>query len=226
MFKSFLQLVYPRLCGACQFPLLASEDFICTGCRFDLPKPGLFLPTPNWITAKFDGLFEFKDANAFFLFSEGSRVQHLMHEVKYKGHADLGEFLGFWCGKELQKADSFIFYDAMIPIPLFAQKLRERGYNQAACLTKGIQMATGLPSLEQVLIRKIQRKSLVGQNRVQRYESLSDAFGIENEELIRGQHILLVDDTLTTGATFLAAAGKLKAAGAREISFLALAALK
>ena len=130
------------------------------------------------------------------------------------------------CGKELQKAHAFIFYDAMIPIPLFAQKLRERGYNQAACLTKGIQMATGLPSLEQVLIRKIQRKSLVGQNRVQRYESLSDAFGIENEELIRGQHILLVDDTLTTGATFLAAAEKLKAAGAREISFLALAALK
>ena len=67
---------------------------------------------------------------------------------------------------------------------------------------------------------------MVGQNRVQRYESLSDAFGIENEELIRGQHILLVDDTLTTGATFLAAAEKLKAAGAREISFLALAALK
>ena len=226
MFKSFLQLVYPRLCGACQFPLLASEDFICTGCRLDLPKPGLFLTTPNWITAKFDGLFDFKDANTFFLFSEGSRVQHLMHEVKYKGHSNLGEFLGFWCGKELQKDSSFILYDVMLPIPLFAKKLRERGYNQAACLTKGIQRATGLPCLEQVLIRKRQSKSLVGQNRVQRYESLSDAFGIENEELIRGQHILLVDDTLTTGATFLAAAEKLKAAGASEISFLALAALK
>ena len=226
MFKSFLQLVYPRLCGACQFPLLAAEDFICTGCRFDLPKPGLFLPTPNWITAKFDGLFDFKDANTFFLFSEGSRVQHLMHQVKYKGQSALGDFLGFWCGKELQKAHSFIFYDAMIPIPLFAKKLSERGYNQATCLTMGIQKATGLPCLEQVLIRKIQSKSLVGQNRVQRYESLSDAFGIENEELIMGQHILLVDDTLTTGATILAAAEKLKAAGAREISFLALAALK
>ena len=94
MFKSFLQLVYPRLCGACQFPLLAAEDFICTGCRFDLPKPGLFLPTPNWITAKFDGLFDFKDANTFFLFSEGSRVQHLMHQVKYKGQSALGDFLG------------------------------------------------------------------------------------------------------------------------------------
>jgi len=80
--------------------------------------------------------------------------------------------------------------------------LRERGYNQAACLTKGIQQATGLPSLEHVLIRKIQSKSLVGQNRAQRYESLSDAFGVENEELIKDKHILVVDDTLTTGATF------------------------
>lgn len=226
MFKSFLQLVFPRLCGACQFPLLASEDFVCTGCRLDLPKPGLFLPTPNWITAKFDGLFDFNHAHAFFLFSEGSRVQHLMHQVKYKGQSALGEFLGFWCGKELQKAHPFIFYDAMIPIPLFAKKLRERGYNQVACLTRGIQKATGLPSLEQVLIRKIQSKSLVGQNRAERYDSLSGAFGIENECLIMGKHILLVDDTLTTGATFLAAAEKLKAAGAREISFLALAALK
>jgi ComF family protein len=226
MFKSFLQLVYPRLCGACQFPLLASEDFVCTACRLDLPKPGLFLPTPNWITAKFDGLFDFNHAHAFFLFSEGSRVQHLMHQVKYKGQSDLGEFLGFWCGKELQKSHSFNFYDAMIPIPLFAKKLSERGYNQAACLTTGIQKATGLSCFEQVLIRKFQGKSLVGQNRAQRYESLSDAFVIEHEELISGQHILLVDDTLTTGATFLAAAEKLKAAGAREISFLALAALK
>jgi ComF family protein len=184
------------------------------------------MPKPNWITSKFDGLFDFTDANAFFLFAEGSRVQHLMHEVKYKGHADLGEFLGFWCGKELQKAHSFVFYDAMIPIPLHAKKLSERGYNQAACLTKGIQRATGLPCFEQVLIHKIQSKSLVGQNRAQRYESLSDAFGLENESLIDGKHILIVDDTLTTGATFLSAAEKLKAAGAREISFLALAALK
>lgn len=226
MFKSFLQLVYPRLCGACQFPLLESEDFICTGCRLDLPRPGLFLHTPNWITAKFDGLFDFNDANAFFLFSEGSKVQHLMHQVKYKGQSSLGEFMGFWCGKELQKAYPFVFYDAMIPIPLFKNRLRERGYNQAACLTTGIHRATGLPCLEQVLIRKIQSKSLVGQNRAQRYDSLSNAFGILNEEQIIGKHILLVDDTLTTGATFLAAAEKLKAAGAKEISFLALAALK
>jgi ComF family protein len=226
MFKSFLQLVYPRLCGACQFPLLMAEDFICTRCRFDLARPGLFLPTPNWITAKFDGLFNFKDANAFFLFTAGSRVQLLMHEVKYKGRSDLGEFLGFWCGRELKKHDPFNFYDAMIPIPLFAKKLRERGYNQAASLTKGIQKATGLNCLEQVLIRSSQSKSLVGQNRAQRYESLSEAFEVENEGLIAGKHILMVDDTLTTGATFLAAAEKLKAAGTREISFLALAALR
>jgi ComF family protein len=226
MFKSFLQLVYPRLCGACQFPLLESEDFICTACRLNLPKPGLFLSTPNWISAKFDGLFEFKNANAFFLFTEGSRVQHLMHQVKYKGQSKLGEFLGLWCGKELLKNDLFIFYDAMIPMPVHKSKLRERGYNQAACLTTGILRATGLPCLDQVLIRKNQRKSLVGQNRAQRYDSLSDAFEIENGDLIKGKHILLVDDTLTTGATFLAAAEKLKAAGAREISFLALAALK
>jgi predicted amidophosphoribosyltransferase len=48
---------------------------------------------------------------------------------------------------------------------------------------------------------------------------------VDSKSII-GKHVLLVDDTLTTGATFLAAAEKIKAAGASEISFLALAALK
>jgi predicted amidophosphoribosyltransferase len=66
----------------------------------------------------------------------------------------------------------------------------------------------------------------VGQNRISRYETLSNVFEVVDSKSIIGKHVLLVDDTLTTGATFLAAAEKIKAAGASEISFLALAALK
>lgn len=226
MFKRILQLLYPKRCGACDLPLLESENFLCTACRIELPKPGLFLKQPNWLSAKFDGLFPFTDVHAFFLFSPGSKVQHLMHQIKYKGQHELGRFVGSWCGKHLQQNIRMIAYDLIIPIPLFPKKHLERGYNQAACIAQGISEKTKIPWNEALLKRTGQSQSLVGQNRVSRYETLSNVFDVVDPVPIEGKHILLVDDTLTTGATFLAAAEKIKAAGALEISFLALAALK
>ena len=226
MFKRILQLLYPKRCGACDLPLLESEDFLCTACRIELPKPGLFLKSPNWLSVKFDGLFPFTYVHAFFLFSPGSKVQHLMHQIKYKGQKDLGEFLGAWCGALLKNNIQLISYDLIIPIPLFHKKFKERGYNQAACIAQGISQMTQIPYCENVLRRLSQSQSLVGQNRVSRYETLSGVFEVADPNVLEGKHVLLVDDTLTTGATFIAAAEKIKAAGASEISFLALAALK
>ena len=226
MFNRILQLLYPKRCGACDLPLLESEDFLCTACRIELPKPGLFLNRPNWLSAKFDGLFPFVDVHAFFLFSPGSKVQHLMHQIKYKGQQDLGQFVGSWCGAHLKTNIRIISYDLIIPIPLFSKKRQERGYNQAACIAQGISEKTQIPCNDNVLRRTTQSQSLVGQNRISRYETLSNVFEVVDSKSIIGKHVLLVDDTLTTGATFLAAAEKIKAAGASEISFLALAALK
>lgn len=226
MFKRILQLLYPKRCGACDLPLLESENFLCTACRIELPKPGLFLKRPNWLSAKFDGLFPFSDVHAFFLFSPGSKVQHLMHQIKYKGQRDLGTFVGAWCGAHLKNNIQMLSYDLIVPIPLFPKKYQERGYNQAACIAQGIHEKTQIPWNDALLHRTGQSNSLVGQNRVSRYETLTDVFKVTNPEPLKGKHILLVDDTLTTGATFLAAAEKIKAAGASEISFLALAALK
>lgn len=149
-----------------------------------------------------------------------------MHQIKYKGQHELGRFVGSWCGKHLQQNIRMMAYDLIIPIPLFPKKHLERGYNQAACIAQGISEKTKIPWNEALLKRTGQSQSLVGQNRVSRYETLSNVFDVVDPVPIEGKHILLVDDTLTTGATFLAAAEKIKAAGALEISFLALAALK
>jgi ComF family protein len=149
-----------------------------------------------------------------------------MHQIKYKGQKDLGEFLGAWCGAHLKKNIQLISYDLIIPIPLFHKKFKERGYNQAACIAQGISQMTQIPYCENVLRRLSQSQSLVGQNRVSRYETLAGVFDVADPSVLEGKHVLLVDDTLTTGATFIAAAEKIKAAGASEISFLALAALK
>jgi len=224
MFTSFLQLLYPKLCFACEDPLFESEDFICTYCRISLARVDYAQNSPWWLCAKFDGLFAYGEVQTFFIFAAGGRVQRLMHAIKYKGAKDLGEFLGLWAGQSLKKSHFFQDVDCIIPIPLHAKRLRERTYNQAECIGNGLAEGLQLPILPLGLAKFAQTDSLIGQDRSRRFEILKDSFEVLAD--VTGKHILIVDDTLTTGATLLAAAEKIKAAGAKEVSFFTLAALK
>jgi ComF family protein len=167
-------------------------------------------------------LIEYDRVHVYFLFAEGGKVQHLLHQIKYKGQQQLGEYLGVCMGRSFSLAD----YDVIIPMPLHPSRLKERGYNQAACIAKGIAIQSGIPFSESNLLRTKQVASLIGLNRAERYASLEDVFEVKSPEELDGRRILLVDDTLTTGATFLAAGAKIKAASTGKLSFLALAALK
>jgi ComF family protein len=195
---------------------------LCTACRFELPKPGLFLEQPNWISHKLDGLIEYNRVHAYFLFSEGGKVQHILHQIKYKGQQKLGEYLGACIGRSFTRQE----YDVIIPMPLHPSRRRERGYNQAACIAKGLARESGIPLMEDNLVRNKQVCSLIGLNRAERYATLEEVFEVLKPDELDGLRILLVDDTMTTGATFLAAGAKIKAASTGKLSFLALAALK
>jgi predicted amidophosphoribosyltransferase len=222
MITSFLQLLYPKCCFACDQVLIRSEIMLCTSCRFELPKPGLFLEQPNWISHKLDGLIEYDRVHAFFVFSEGGKVQHLLHQIKYKGQEKLGEYLGACMGRSFTPQE----YDVILPMPLHPSRLKERGYNQAACIAKGIARESGIPYIVDNLVRNKQVSSLIGLNRAERYATLEEVFEVLKPDELDDLRILLVDDTMTTGATFLAAGAKIKAVSTGKLSFLALAALK
>jgi ComF family protein len=224
MFNAFLQLLYPKLCFACEDPLFESEEFICTYCRISLARVDYVQISPWWLRAKFDGLFAYDEVQTFFIFTSGGRVQRLMHAIKYKGAKDLGEFLGLWAGQSLKKSHFFQEVDCIIPIPLHTKRLIERTYNQAECIGNGLAKGLEIPILPLGITKFAQTDSLIGQDRSRRFVILKDSFEVLTD--VKDKHILLVDDTLTTGATLLAAAEKIKAAGAKEVSFFALAALK
>jgi predicted amidophosphoribosyltransferase len=222
MITSFLQLLYPKCCFACDQVLIRSENWLCTVCRFELPKPGLFLEQPNWISHKLDGLIEYDRVHAYFLFAEGGKVQHILHQIKYKGQEKLGEYLGACVGRSFSPED----YDIILPMPLHPSRMKERGYNQAACIARGISHESGIPLSVAHLLRTKQVASLIGLNRAERYQTLEEVFEVIRPDELDGLRILLIDDTMTTGATFLAAGAKIKAASTGKLSFLALAALK
>jgi ComF family protein len=110
----------------------------------------------------------------------------------------------------------------VVPVPLHAARLRERGYNQAALLAREMARRVGLALDEQTLIRRRATAPQVELNARQRSENVRDAFHCSGDGLA-GKQVLLVDDVCTTGATLEACAVALYEGGARSVRALTLA---
>jgi ComF family protein len=114
----------------------------------------------------------------------------------------------------------------IVPVPLHPARLRERGFNQAAELGRALAGLTRLPLDELSLTRTLhtERHRALMDERARR-ESVRDAFQVARPRLIEEEHILLVDDVFTTGATASAAASALLSAGAQSVYVLTVARL-
>jgi ComF family protein len=112
----------------------------------------------------------------------------------------------------------------VVPVPLHAERERERGFNQAAVLARSIAKRAHLPLDEWSLARVAHsERHRAGMDARARRESVEDAFEVVRLRLVRGERILLVDDVFTTGATVAACAAVLHGAGAREVFVLTVA---
>jgi competence protein ComFC len=112
----------------------------------------------------------------------------------------------------------------IVPVPLHPEREKQRGFNQAALLANELSKLAGLPVNHQSLVR-VEYSGLhrAGMDARARRESVENAFAVVNPRAIAHEHILLVDDVFTTGATASACARALSRAGAKEIFVLTLA---
>lgn len=111
--------------------------------------------------------------------------------------------------------------DVLMPVPLHARRLTERGYNQSALLARGLAQALAMPVDERTLIRRRHTRQQVGLGPEERRANVADAFVCRGA--VRGQRIILVDDVCTTGATLEACAAALADAGAASVQGYTLA---
>jgi ComF family protein len=114
--------------------------------------------------------------------------------------------------------------DLIIPIPLSARRLRERGFNQAALIGKLVAKRSGVQLDESTLIRKVHTPMhRAGMDRKARAMTVANAFQVVRPKLLEHKNILLVDDILTSGETASNCAKVLKKSGAATVNVLTIA---
>lgn len=201
MLNDFFNLIFPKICFACNGVLLKQEEVICTSCQFSLPKTNYHLDEDNPLTKIFWGRVDVKNVAAYYYFKKGGRVQNLLHQLKYKGAKQVGERIGELYGFDLQKSNWIETVDYIIPVPLHSKKLKKRGYNQSEYFARGLSKSTNKSLETTILYRKKHSETQTKKSRFNRWENVSEIFDVKNTEKLEGKHILLVDDVITTGAT-------------------------
>ena len=136
--NSILHILFPHVCDGCGSDIIDEESNLCMKCIGALPETNFHLHANNPVEKIFWGRLPVVSATAQFYFTKESLMQHLMHQLKYRGNKELGKQLGRLMGYDLKKANRFDKLDYLIPLPLFASKERRRGFNQATILCEGI----------------------------------------------------------------------------------------
>jgi ComF family protein len=201
IFTDAFHLFFPHHCPCCGSDLLSETDLLCLQCISKLPYTGFECKENNPVENIFRGRVILKAATSQFYFSKGQLVQHLIHQLKYKGNKEAGEWMGAVMGRSLLQSSRFSNTDYLVPLPLYADKEFKRGFNQAEIICEGMSRTMGVPMLTKNLIRQRHTDTQTKKHRAERWENVEGSFAVKNPAALLGKNIILVDDVITTGAT-------------------------
>lgn len=219
---SLAHFIFPHHCNGCGTDVLSNDQLLCAKCLYELPETNFANIYNNVIERNFYGRLQIEQATASFYFTKESLMQHLVHQLKYKGNQAIGVYLGKMLGKQLLQSNKYNAVDVIVPLPLNAKREFKRGYNQAAVICKGITEVFSKPINTTAVARKIFTETQTHHTRIERWQNMDGVFTVINKSAIEGKHILLVDDIITTGATIEACGKVILDAGATCLSVAAV----
>lgn len=220
----FISLIYPRYCVGCNGSLVKGEELLCTHCLLELPKTDYHTNPQNSFYQKMSGRIPVKFVMAQLKFVKESKVQNLLHNLKYKNHPEIAVSLGRMYGQELLYRNYKNEFDIIIPVPLHKVRKRKRGYNQSEEFGKGLSEVLQIPCSDEIVKRVLKTETQTKKTKLKRWNNVSEVFQVIKPQQIHNKRILLVDDVITTGATLEACAKVLLEANCEEVSIACIAA--
>lgn len=230
--QAALHLLYPPQCVSCGAAVI-SDFGLCAECWRATPfisglvcdQCGTPLPGAGEESVRCDDCLTiarpWERGRSALMYGDNARS--LVLALKHGDRMDLARPAGSWMVKVAQP----ILRPGMlvVPVPLHWTRLLRRKYNQAALLSKAVARQTTLAHCPDALIRRRPTGTQDGKTRDSRFANLVGAFTVppRREAMVRDRDVLLVDDVMTSGATFAAATEALFSAGARSVNVLALA---
>jgi len=199
MFRDLIDIIYPKTCMGCGDLLQTGEVVFCTKCRHQLPLTNHHLETENEAYRRIAGRFPFQKAMSMLVFEKQGIVQQIIHNLKYRGHQEIGTLLGDWYGEII--GDKFKDINEIIPVPLHKRRLRSRGFNQVFTFCNSLSHRLKIPINEKLLFRVKYSKSQTKKTFFSRTSVDKNIFEVKYSEENFEKHFLLIDDVLTTGTT-------------------------
>lgn len=231
MLKHIIDLVYPRRCPLCMNIIgnVYKNGYICARCRTQLPyiAPPFCLKCGKHIgdeeqeycsdCQRHPKSFE----RGFPVFSYEGKLKDSVWAFKYKNKREFAESYA----EEIMRCHGetllLLEADALIPVPVHASRYRRRGYNQAELLAEALALRLGLPVYGKELVRVSKTHVQKDLNDKERYNNLKNAFK-RQENSVKLDTVILVDDIYTSGATIEACTNVLKGTGVSKIYYTSI----
>jgi ComF family protein len=229
---SMLDLLLPPACATCARARTGSEpDLICGACWLraqELPRPRCDRcghpvnvsrrPVPcAWCTLLPPYVRSARSAFAL----PGGSAETIVHAFKYGGWSAIGEPMARRMAALRFPPDVESERAGIVPVPLAPARERERGYNQSEVLAAGLARLWNLPLRTDLLSRTRVTKTQTRLTPGERQRNVANAFrSLADRGSLRGLHLVLVDDVVTTAATLNACAAALHDGGVRIVSFV------
>lgn len=201
-----LQVLFPSTCACCKEVLVKGERQICLSCLMDLAPTMYSGMRDNPAERMLAGRFPFEVATAVYLFRDDNTVRRVVHAMKFNGNTELCYIMGRQMGLELLRSARFDDVDVLVPVPLHWTRRFSRGYNQSELLCRGIAEVMPRQINTTAVVRHRRTRKQSKQRGSMRADNVAGAFSVKRPGELKGKHVLLVDDVLTTGATLTACA--------------------
>lgn len=202
IFKRLFDTIFPRQCAMCEHRLTPTEAYVCTMCKSQLVPTGDHLsPLDNPTARLYWGQVDVERVVAIYKYSPSTPLAIAIHKLKYMNRPEIGEMLGAFVARKLATHGFFDDIDLIIPLPLHKRREHERGYNQSYHIAHGIKTICHLPLRSDIVVRTRYTQSQTTLSHGQRIHNVDGAFLLHKPDAIKGRHILLVDDIITTGAS-------------------------